>query len=123
MHPSQNLGVWLAILAVSTVVAAWNISRLRSVRPAIDRRIAVVGAGAIIACVVGAALVCSGIAQCSVELDADCMSPRVYAVGVGTVIAVCTALITLWLRSDVVRPGVALPVLPPTRRRTLTKAR
>ena len=120
MNPSDNMGIWLAILAVATALAGWNISRLRIVRPALDRLVALVGAAAIIAVVMGSSLVFTEVTECALTRDCNHWDLLLVAV---TDVAVCAALITQWLRSDACR-AVKQIVIPRTRRyRAVTAGR
>jgi len=105
MNPADHLGIWLAILASSTAAAAWNISRLRIVRPAIERLVALLGAGAIVAVVTGASVVFTEVTECAFAASTlDCTASELLLVA-ATDLALCAALITRWLRSDACRPS------------------
>lgn len=115
MNPQANPGIWLAILTVATSLAGWNISRLRAVRPAggIDKLVALLGAGAILAVVIGASVVVTEVTECTFAASSlECSRFEILVVAL-TDLAVSAALITLWLRSDACR---APRVLPRTRR-------
>jgi hypothetical protein len=96
MNPTGNSGLWLAILAISILVGAWNISRLWTVRPAIDRLVAVLGSAAILAVVTGVSLVVGAFAE-------PIAPPPAVA------FTLCLALVTVFLRSDAVRAARGLP--------------
>jgi hypothetical protein len=103
MNPTGNLGIWLAILVVSTGVAGWNISRLLTVRPAFDRLVAILGACAILAVVAGSSLVFTEVTECGFAASSfACSYSELALVGL-TGLALGGALITLWLRSDACR--------------------
>jgi hypothetical protein len=110
MNPGENLGIWLAILAASTGLAAWNISRLRIVRPALDRLVALIGSGAILMVVVGASLVVTEITECTFAVSAAsslaCSRTEILLVALMD-LAASAALITVWLRADACRASFA----------------
>jgi hypothetical protein len=113
MNPQDNLGIWLAILTVATTLAAWNITRLTSVRRELDRLVALLGAGAILAVVIGASLVVTEVTECTFAASSLACSRFEILIVALTDLAVSAALITLWLRSDACR---APRVVPRTRR-------
>ena len=122
MNPGENLGIWLVILAVFTGYATWNISRLRIVRPAIDKLVALIGSAAIVMVVVGASLVVTEITECSFKASAfgnlACSKTEILLVVLMDVIA-SAALITQWLRAEACRASFAavqVRGIPPTRR-------
>jgi hypothetical protein len=108
MNPADNPAIWLAILAVSTAVAAWNIARLRAVRPAMDRLVAILGGGAILALVVGASLVLTSVTECTLAPSGlACLDTNTLMVALVD-LALAAALVTAFLRSDACRPALDL---------------
>lgn len=98
MNLGEHLGIWLAMLAASAGLVAWNISRLRVVRPTLDRLVAVIGSAAILMVVVGASLVISEVTECA--LSTTCSARDVLLVAIID-FAVAAALISQWLRAEV----------------------
>jgi len=109
VNPAHNLGIWLVLLAGSLALTWWNISRLRVVRPAIDRLVAVLGAGAILAVVTGASLVVTEVTECTFAASSPTCSGHEILLVALIDVAAAAALITLWLRADACRAtfGVA----------------
>ncbi|MEO8703311.1 MAG: hypothetical protein ABI867_24910 [Kofleriaceae bacterium] len=103
MNPTDNLGIWLVILTVATALTGWNITRLRAVRPVLDGLVAVLGAGAILAVVIGASLVVTEVTECTFAASTlSCGRQDILLVAL-TDLAASAAMITLWLRSDACR--------------------
>jgi hypothetical protein len=120
VNPGENVGIWLAIMAVSAGLAAWNISRLRIVRPALDRLVALIGSAAIVMVVIGASLVVTEITECTLSAVSSlaCSKTEILRVAVMDLVA-SAALITQWLRADACRASFAavqVRGIPPTRR-------
>lgn len=103
MNPGENLGIWLALLVAATAITGWNISRLRVVRPPLDRLVAVLGAMAILAVVIGASLVVTEVTECTFAASSGCRSGSEIFLVTLMDIAASAALITAWLRTDVCR--------------------
>jgi hypothetical protein len=111
----EHLGIWLALLVASAGLVAWNISRLRIVRPTLDRLVAVIGSAAILMLVVGASLVITEVTECA--LSTTCNNRDVLLVAIID-FAVAAALISQWLRADVCHVPLPRAVrIPATRRR------
>lgn len=119
MNPGENLGIWLVLLTGFLAVAGWNISRLAIVRPAIDRLVAMLGAGAILAVVTGASLVVTEVTQCTFAASSLACSKSEILLVAGMDLAASAALITAWLRTDACRApfaAVRVRAIPRTRR-------
>jgi hypothetical protein len=119
VNPGENLGIWLAVLAVSAGLAGWNISRLRIVRPALDRLVALIGSAAIVMVVIGASLVVTEVTECTFAASSlACSKTEILLVALMDLVA-SAALITQWLRADACRASFAamhVRGIPPTRR-------
>ena len=122
MNPGEHLGIWLVVLAAATALATWNISRLWTVRPALDRLVALIGSAAIVMVVIGASLVVTEITECTFAASSAsslaCSKSEILLVAVMDLVA-SAALITQWLRSDACRASFAAVQhrgIPPTRR-------
>lgn len=103
MNPGENLGIWLALVVVATAVTGWNISRLRIVRPMLDRVVALLGAAAILAVVIGASLVVTEVTECTFAASSlSCSKSEILRVAAMDV-AAAAAMITAWLRADACR--------------------
>lgn len=114
-NPGENMGLWLGILACAGVLAAWNIRHLRAVRPSLDRLVAVLGAVAIVAVVVGASLVFTEVTECAFAASSlNCGGFEMLVVAIVD-LAVSAALLTQWLRSDACRSAPEREI-PRTRR-------
>jgi ABC-type amino acid transport system permease subunit len=111
VNPGENLGIWLAVLAVSTGLTAWNISRLRIVRPALDRLVALIGSAAIVMVVIGASLVVTEVTECTFAASSAsslaCSKTEILLVALMDLLA-SAALITRWLRADACRASAAV---------------
>jgi hypothetical protein len=112
-NPGDNLELWLGVLTVASVVAIWNIRRLYAVRPALDRLIAMLGAVAILAVVIGVSLVFTEATECAFAAS-KCGGAEMLVIAF-TDLAVSAALISAWLRSDACRAPRVIAI-PPTRR-------
>jgi hypothetical protein len=112
-HP----GMWRTTLAIAAAIAAWNIRRLWIVRPAVDRRVAALGALGILALVIGASLVLTEVTECGFAASAARCSGVEIGLVAATALAASAALIALWLRSDACRPPrvMSIPPMPPMR--------
>ena len=115
-NPGDNIELWLGVLAFAGAIATWNIRRLLVVRPALDRLVALLGAVAIIAVVIGASLVFTEATECAFAAS-QCGRFEMLVVGL-TDLAVSAALISAWLRSDACRASRSIAI-PPTRRHFL----
>jgi Flp pilus assembly protein CpaB len=103
------------MLGLAGVAATWNIHRLRAVRPMIDRLVAVLGAFAILAVVIGASLVFTEVTECAFAASILACSSFDLVLVAATDLAVGLALITAWLRSDACQAPRVIAI-PPTRR-------
>jgi hypothetical protein len=110
----EHLGIWLALLVASAGLVAWNISRLRIVRPTLDRLVAVIGSAAILMVVIGASLVITEVTECT--LSTTCNNRDVLLVAIID-FSVAAALISQWLRADVCHVAARVVRIPATRRR------
>ena len=106
LNPGDNLGIWLAMFAISVGVAGWNISRLWVVRPAFDRLLAFLGGAAILAVVIGTSVVITEVTECRFAASSPGCSASHIALVALTDVAIGAALITWWLRSEVCRVSV-----------------
>ena len=113
-NAGDNLELWLGVLGLAAAVATWNIRRLLVVRPALDRLIALLGAIAILAVVIGVSLVFTEATECAFAAS-KCGGFEMLVVAF-TDLAVSAALITAWLRSDACRAPSLILRIPPTRR-------
>jgi hypothetical protein len=119
VNPGDHVGIWVALVAAAVAVASWNISRLRVVRPSLDRLVAFVGSAAIFAVVIGASLVVTEVTECTFAASRQSCGPAEMLLVALMDIAASAALITAWLRADACRSTfqVADPrKLPVTRR-------
>ena len=119
MNPGENLGIWLVLLMGFLAVTCWNISRLAVVRPAIDRLVATIGAGAILAVVIGASLVVTEVTECTFAASSLACSKSEILLVAAMDLAAAAALITAWLRTDACRApfaAVRVRAIPKTRR-------
>ncbi len=114
MNPGEHLGIWLALLTGFLVVTGWNISRLATVRPALDRLVAILGSAAIFAVVIGASLVVTEITECTFAASSLACSKSEILLVASMDLAGAAALITAWLRMDACR--ATFVVRPKTRR-------
>jgi hypothetical protein len=99
MNPGENLGIWLALMVAAVAITGWNLSRLRAARPVLDRLVALLGALAIAAVVIGTSLVATQVSECAISATRTCTGIELVLVGVMD-LAVSAALITAWLRAD-----------------------
>lgn len=109
MNPGDNLGIWLVIGLSLVALTGWNISRLAAVRPTFDRLVAVLGAAAILAVVIGGSLVVTEVTECTFAASSLACGPREILVVALFDLAASAALTTAWLRTDACRaPDVAV---------------
>jgi fucose 4-O-acetylase-like acetyltransferase len=115
VNPGDHLGIWLALVTGSAALAAWNISRLRIVRPALDRLVAWIGSAAILMLVVGASLVITEVTECTFAASSlACSKTEILLVALLDLVA-SAALITRWLRADACRASGVRPARRPAR--------